>query len=76
MKNGAVTLPPELILPAIPTPPSTTNEPVVVLVLGVGVDEAEGVVIDPELVQVYVLYPPATVIVGLPVVVAAEKVSA
>ena len=68
MKNGAVTLPPELILPPIPTPPSTTIVPVVVLVLGVEADVVK--VIDPELVQMYVLYPFATLTDGEPVVLA------
>jgi hypothetical protein len=66
MKNGAVTLPTELILPPIPTPPSTTIVPVLVLVLGVEVEAAK--VIEPELVQVYILYPPKVVTVGVPVV--------
>ena len=54
------------MLPPIPTPPSTTIVPVVVLVLGVDVDV--GKVIDPELVQIYVLYPFATLTEGVPVV--------
>jgi hypothetical protein len=37
-----------------------------VLVLGVEVEAAK--VIDPELVQVYILYPPVVVTVGVPVV--------
>ena len=69
MKYGAVTLPPELMLPPIPTPPSTTNVPVDVVVLGVEVDD--GKVIDPELVQIYVLYPFATLTEGVPVVLSA-----
>ena len=57
-------------------PPSTTNVPVVVLVLGVGGVDAEGIVIEPELVKIYVLYPFATDTDGLPVVLAAKNVSA
>ena len=50
IKLAAVTFPPELILPAIPTPPSTTTVPVLVLVLGVG-DPAEKV-IEPDVVHI------------------------
>ena len=70
IKLAAVTFPPELILPATPTPPWTTSEPVVVLVLGVAVATAK--VIDPELIQEYILYPPEVVTVGLPVVLNAR----
>ena len=54
----------------MPTPPSTTNEPVVVLVLGVatmlpGVNPNQET--DPLAVQIYVLYPSATVTIGEPV---------
>ena len=40
-------VPPAYTLPAIPTPPSTTTVPVVVLVLGV--ESNDGKVIEPEL---------------------------
>jgi hypothetical protein len=36
-----------------------------------GVDDVEGKVIDPELVQIYVLYPFATFTAGEPVVLSA-----
>jgi hypothetical protein len=46
-------------------------------VLVLEVEFEAGKVIDPELVQVYILYPPEVVTVGLPVVdVAAAYVSA
>jgi hypothetical protein len=54
------------MLPPTPTPPSTTNVPVLVLVLGV--DDPAEKVIDPELAQIYVLYPFATLTDGVPVV--------
>ena len=44
-------VPPAYILPATPTPPSTTNEPVVVLVLGVGDPADPEKVTEPELVH-------------------------
>ena len=66
-------------LPAMPAPPATTNAPVVALVLGLitsSVAVATKAIVPVE-VNLYILYPPACVTVGLPVVDdAAEYVSA
>jgi hypothetical protein len=65
---------PSFIEPPPPPPPATTRYSTDDVVGRTGADPNKS---DPELVQVYILYPPEVMIVGLPVVlVAAAYVSA